>query len=368
MHRAVEAAELWVTEQPRRPEPHESLLRALGDLGSFQNYVGAFDESSASFRRAIDAAEKTIRLFPDNPSCAVTLCGQLRQYARILWDRFRREDLAEAASCVARAIAVNDQLDPSIDAGRQPHWLLPSMQAGLVDALGEPSSALWRTVERELPTDLAACPREHKETLALAFLGVARMYVQDGEAEPLVLALQHATDLIEQMRPRSDKLLVDVGWIEAQMACARGDHAAAAAAGERVLAARSTWYGCRRAADCHHLAWRCAVAQGAEATVGVAYGQRAAQLYGKAIRSLQGDVESDASDPWFVLPWGFASLRLAELTAADGDAAAARNLLAAALPRLDAVHAASVADQWEEAIVADGRALQAKLLLQFDDR
>src|SRR5690606_14351375 len=140
---------------------------------------------------------------------------------------------------------------------------------------------------------------------------------QGAEIESTVLALGHATDLIEQLKPQSDKLLVEVGWLEARMAGARGDHVGAAAAGERVLAARPTWFGCRRAADCLHVAWRCAMEQDVEATIGAGYRQRAAALYDKVMLTLQGDVESGANDPWYVLPWGFASVRLAELQAAD---------------------------------------------------
>ena len=131
------------------------------------------------------------------------------------------------------------------------------------------------------------------------------------------------------------------------------------AAADRILAARSTWFGTRRAADCMHLAWRSAVAAG-DAADGI-YAERAAELYERVMKTLAPDVAKDANDPWFVLPWGCACVRSAELTAAAGDTPKARGLLAAALPMLEGVRAASPADQWDEGVMRDGLALQARL-------
>jgi hypothetical protein len=155
--------------------------------------------------------------------------------------------------------------------------------------------------------------------------------------------------------------MVEVGWLEARLCVARGDHREAAAAAIRILAARSTWFGVRRAGDCLHAAWRCARDAKADAAVVEGYRDRAMEQYDKVIATLRNDVAKDPRDPWFVLPWGFASVRRAELMAAAGDAAGALQLAAVALPKLAAVHALCQADQWDEAAFRDGQRLQAQL-------
>ena len=96
------------------------------------------------------------------------------------------------------------------------------------------------------------------------------------------------------------------------------------------------------------------------------YRERAAALYADVIAGLQDEVAKHQDDPWFVLPWGFVSVRLAELAAATGDTPRALELLAAALPRLEAVRDTAHADQWDEVAWRDGRELHD--LLATKDR
>ena len=70
---------------------------------------------------------------------------------------------------------------------------------------------------------------------------------------------------------------------------------------------------------------------------------------------------AEPDDPWHVVPWGFASLQLAQLEAAAGRPEAARPLLAAALPALDRVAAAADRSQWQADVLQRAIALQRAL-------
>ncbi len=88
------------------------------------------------------------------------------------------------------------------------------------------------------------------------------------------------------------------------------------------------------------------------------YRDRAAALYRMVIAALDADVAADAADPWPVLPWGFANLRLAQIESDRGDRAAVTALLEAALPALEAVRSAAHADQWDEVLVREAARLR----------
>jgi predicted Ser/Thr protein kinase len=359
---AADAATAWQREQPQRLRPQEALARALRDLGWAQNYVGAFAESATSFRSAIAQADATVQQFPNDPSRMATLCRMLREFARILWDRSRYVDLAEAAACAARATEVNDRIATSVDVERQPRWQLLTMEAEIQDSLGHNDvTSIWTAVEAELPTDPSERVRQDQDLLVEACTGLAKWHIAHGRNESAAAFLTLAREGIERNKPISNKRMVEVGWLEARLAALRGDCAEVAATADRILAARSTWFGTRRAADCLHLAWRCATAgppDGAGAASG--YRDRAAELYGRVMQTLSQDIVTDPEDPWYVLPWGFASVRAAELAAA-ADPETARRLLAASLPKLAAVRAAAQVDQWEDQTFRDGKELQRQL-------
>jgi hypothetical protein len=299
-----------------------------------------------------------VRQFPDDPGRGAVLCTILTEFAHRLWDRFRQAELDEARACAARAIAVDDLLPLSVRTGRQPRWRLLAMQASIeaARANGDPDRC-WPMVERALPTDPKPDSPYETDALIGACISLGRWHLQRGEAAPAGVWVQRAGDLIEA-NPRLGlaKPAIEVCWLEAQLAATRGDADAAAAAADRILAARSTWLATLRAADCLYLALRCeGAADGAQ------YREPAVALYAQGIRSLDADVARTPDDPWYVLPWGFANLRAAELAAAAGDESSALEMLAAALPRLLAVRDAAHVDQWHESVVRDGQQLQARL-------
>ncbi len=358
---AVEAATAWHGEQPQRLVPQVKLSVALRDLGHVQHFFDDFNASSTSYRRAIERADAMVKQFPDNPARLVGLCAVLVDFALTLSDRFRQSDLDEASACAARATATNDLIPATAQAGRRPRWQLLGMQAVIESArVHGDVDRIWPEVERALPSDPPPLAPGDQDALVGAFSGLARWHLGCGRTDHAAGWLTRARDLIKTNPPVLNKRAVEVGWLEAQLAAAGGDHASAAAAADRILAARSTWYATRRAADCLHLAWR---GEGVAArSVGIGYRDRAVGLYERVIRSVVEDVNKDPTDPWYVLPWGFATVRTAELAAAAGNPAKAIELLAAALPRLEAVRAVAHADQWEESIVRAGRELQVRLI------
>ena len=110
------------------------------------------------------------------------------------------------------------------------------------------------------------------------------------------------------------------------------------------------------------LAWRTARARpDADAAVVASYGERAEQWYRMVVHTLDGDIEKDPKDPWYVLPWGFCKLHLAELAAAAGNTGAAKTFLAAALPRLEAARADAQLDQWDDDVFRAGVELRDRL-------
>jgi tetratricopeptide (TPR) repeat protein len=328
-----------------------------------QNYEGDFAGSQASYRRAIAQAEATVRQFPDDPSRLVSLSTILVEFALTLSDRFRQGDLEEAAACARRAAAVNDLIPATAHAGRRPRWDLLLMQAVIEDARwnGDVDRG-WQEVEAALPADLKPVTDYEKDEVVSACNGLARWHLARGRHEAAAGWLARARERIEADPAVVSKRAVETGWLEARLAAAHGDHESAAAGADRILAVRTTWLAKRRAADCLHLAWRCATtASATAASAADAYRERAAWYYAEVLQALRDDVAKDPLDPWYVLPWGFASVRAAELANAAGDAARALELLSPALPKLEGVRAEAHADQWDEAVLRDGRELEQRL-------
>ncbi|MBM4060734.1 MAG: serine/threonine protein kinase [Planctomycetes bacterium] len=361
MAEAVESARQWQAAQPLRLQPEATLTIALRDLAHVQNYTGDMAASAVSYRQAIGHAEAMVARFAEDPSRLVGLCAVLREFASTLVDRFRREDLDEAAALAARAITVNDRIPATVDAGRLPRWQLLTMQAVIDDARGALDAARrWRDVAAELPAEAEAIGTMRQDALAEACTGIARSLAGAGARTDATGWLRRGQEVVAANRPHLDKRAVELGWLAASLAAAAGDHAAAAAAGEAILPVRSTWFGRRRAADCVHLAWRTAGGAGADAAVVGGYRERAAQLYGEVQQELAEDVAKDPGDPFFVLPWAFAGVHRAELIAA-AEPGRARELLAAAMPRLAAVREVAHRDQWDEAAIQAGASLQLRL-------
>ncbi|MEO6594137.1 MAG: serine/threonine-protein kinase [Planctomycetota bacterium] len=356
----VAAASAWHLEQPQRLLAQEALAGALSSLAAVQGYSGNFEEASALYRRSIAITETMVQQFAGNPRPAVALGAKLVHFAQVLLDRARRIDLDEAAANVARAIAIDETTPPDAVTSRSARWRLLALQATIADARGDAEAAgFWQQVQAVLPLDQRAQFGVEQDCLVEAQTGLARAHFLAGRNDAAATWLAEARQRIEANKPTSDKRMVEVGWLEARVAAQRGDHVEIAAIADRIRAARNTWFGTRRVGDCLHLAWRCAVAAGDDAAS--EYAERATECYGRVMRTLAEDVAKDPNDPWFVLPWASSCVRAAELAAASGNAAKARELLDEALPILEGVRAASQSDLWDEDVVRDGLALQAKL-------
>jgi hypothetical protein len=111
-----------------------------------------------------------------------------------------------------------------------------------------------------------------------------------------------------------------------------------------------------------YLAWRAARSQPAtDPEIVAGYRQLAVQWYGMVVRTLDEDITQDPRDPWYVLPWAFSKLHLADMEAADGNTGEAKELLATALQHLEAVHEEAQLDQWDETSYRAGVELQQRL-------
>jgi len=365
--RAVEAATAWKQAQPDRLLPQMSFAQALGNLAFKHNYSGEFEAASSCYRQQIALLEEQVRDAPDDPGRATSLARALAEFALTLSDRFRQCDLDEAGACADRALALDAHLPPGAEAGRVARWQLLALRAVIEGARWKGDlDPVWLLTEPLLPTEPQGVATSSLDALCGAWLGVARWHFDHGRMEAAAIWRARARKLVDADVPRLSMRAVELGWLEARAAAAAGDHRAAAAAADRIRAARRSWLADRRAADCLHLAWRCtrdrsAAARAGEAAEVEAYDARAAALYGGVREELAEDVAREPDDPWFVLPWGFASVRAAELAAAAGDQTRARELLDAALPKLAAVRAAAHADQWDEGAMRDGQALVAAL-------
>jgi serine/threonine protein kinase/tetratricopeptide (TPR) repeat protein len=355
---ALTAAAEWQRAQPNRLLPRLLQLRAMRSLGFAQNYAGDFDASVGSYRGAIALGEELANRFP-TVDTALEQAFVLEEYAVTLLDRFHLDVLAEAASCAERALEFEQRSNGGGPSARR--WRFLELRATIAEAqLAGGGDRFWPDLESALAVDPGpADPKQDR--LIGACAGLARWHVDHERHEAATRWLRRAEATIAADPKEHQKRAVEVGWLAARIDAARSDHAACAAAAERILAARSTWYGRRRAADCLHLAWRCASKDPTAAAAARGYRDRATDWYGRVRQTLDQDVAEHADDPWFVLPWGVASVRLAELLVDAGDPDAARTLLAVALPRLSAVRAVTLADQWDESAWRDGVALQDRL-------
>ncbi|HLQ38548.1 MAG TPA: protein kinase [Planctomycetota bacterium] len=354
---AIAAAQQWRQQQPQRLQPMFDLSIYLEFLAQAHANLSEWDEALAANRQSIALADAMVQQFPQDPTRIAYLSAALRRFAHTLWDGSRQQDLAEAETLARRALAVWDTIPASVDAhSRDPRWRPLAMLAQILEARGVSDPPTWEAVGAALVTETGnPTNRNGSDLLYTAFFGLARYRLRAGLLDEAAAALLRAREVAGKDSP---KILVDLGRFDAKVAAARHDHAGAAAAADGILDVGNTWHEWSGAAHCLHAAWRCAAAAAdVEATVVAGYRDRAAGLYRQVIDGLASDVELDPTDAWKVLPFGFANVRLAQIDAARGEYGSARERLAAALPLLLAVHAAVAADQWDEALVAEGRAL-----------
>ncbi len=352
--------EAWRQRQPRRVNPHRSLITACSDLGVALNYMERFEESSAAYRRAVAACDELVAQFPDDLVARSILCQRLAQFAYQLRDRFRRVDLEEASIYARRATEESERLPEDV-ALRQPRWCYLATEACIDESLGGAGvAAAWSRVEAELATvgELGAEPA--RDLLLEATTGLARHRLGQGDRAAAAAWLARSRELIATGAPQFDKRMVEVGWLEARIAVDAGDPDEAAAAAERIVAARPTWFGRRRAADCLRIAWRAAAANGREVEA-TRWRDLAAEHYRAVRDELEPDATARPDDPYYVLPWGSSLLHLAGILAAEGENDQARAFLETALPRLEAVRDAAQVDQWDEDAFVAGSAMLASI-------
>jgi serine/threonine protein kinase len=340
---AADAADRWCREQPRRNPAHRVRSAILDELAQKASYVGDFASSSNTFRRAIAAAEQLIAEFPHDPTAPLQLQRRHYQFAYTLWDRFRLAPLAEAADQIARAIAIDEA---GSESGRQTQlarWKLVTLQAEIARSRGDAAAREhWREVEALVP--LAVEPVDYDRGVQVeAFLGIADERLREDDSAAAATWLDRARAIVEANRIHA-KLTVEIAWREARIAYRDREVATMTTAADRILAARPTWLGFRRAADCLRLAAACAD----DSAVANALRARARKYYSRVVAELDADVIANPDDPWFLLPWGAAQVRLAHFAADAGDRTSAIERLDRALPRLDVARIDAHHDQWDE--------------------
>lgn len=355
--RAAAAADEYCRQQPRRPAAHRTRILTLAHFGKVLQHLDDLPASDAMSRRTLAAAEAMVTEFPDDPTTRHGLCVRLAEFANLLRDRFRMQDLAEAATCITRAIEQDAALAAAGSERRWPRWRLLTIQAGIEESRGGPErDRLLQELDHIVPAD-GAQPLDDARDLQLeALTALGRWHLDHGRTNQAAERMATARRIVNAF-PDNQKRLVEIGWIEANLAVRAGDHAAAAAAADRVTAARPTWFGFRRAADC----LRIAAASTNDDAAGSGYRERAAELYRLTIEHLNADVQASPNDPFYVVPWGFAHVRLAEFAAASGATETAKQHLAAALPMLAAVQAEAQRDQWDEEAFRIGTTLRDRL-------
>jgi len=353
---AAEAAEQWCREQPRRVAAHRQRVATLDTLGYVSNYVEDFTASDAAYREALAAIEAMLTQFPEDPVPRASLCQRLCSFAYLLRDRMRRSLLDEAARHVARALEHDALLGDAAIHGRVPRWQLVLCRAGIEESRGDAAAAAsWRELATIVPDEPDPVEADREWQLE-AFTGIAKTYVDAGDPAAALGWLARARALLAKF-PDHRKRIVEIEWQRARIAFLAKEPAEAIVAADLIMKARPTWFGWRRAADAMRLAAECA-ADGATADECRA---RAAALYRRTADNLHGDVAKNPNDPWFLVPYGVAMVRLAEIAALRGYANTAREQLGDGLARLEAARPDAQADNWDEATYRVGVALRDRL-------
>ncbi len=358
---AVAAAEQWRQLEPNRLLPYDSLLVYLRQLAAAQERARAWPAANAVLARAVEVAEAMATEFPEDPTRVRVLYFALRDFARQLWDRYRQVDLELADTWVRRAVEVHERVVVADPKRSEMRWECLLIKGCIGDARGIDTQSLWEEVASLMPSApaISAPGREHHYG---AWSGVVKSRLRHGQLDEAAEALQRTASVAGLDKAFRTQQLAQVAMWNGQLALRRSDPAGAVVAAERVLELRSTWYGKGDAAELLCDAWHLlAAAPGADATSGVDCRDRAAVLWDAVIADLQADVDADPDDPWQVVPWGFAGVRLALVEAARGDPDAARSRLAKALPGLDRVAAMAHRDLWPTEVLEQGRALQQTL-------
>ncbi len=356
---AAEAAAEWHREEPQLFLPRDTLAKGLLELAKTQERLGDWPAADATLRRTFAVSDDMRAAFPDDATRTAFLCEVLSDGAHMLFDRFRRADLAEAEEWARRAADLSAEMVVEGKPATR-NWSYVVLLAQICEAHGSAAPELWDEVTAALTRENPPRTFDVAEAQITSWVAIAAHRFREGRIDDSVAALDHADRLIESWREPMRRIAAESAWWRSRILLSRGDTEGANLAVAELLSLRGTWWGKWRGGYCEASAWRLAESAGA-ITAASAHRDNAATLYRGAIDDLAADVRANPGDPWFVLPWGFASLGLAEVEFERGAPAAALSLLDAALPALERVEAAAHREQWDESIVRAGRDLRARL-------
>ena len=359
--RAVASAEHWVEHDPRQRRAQQLLQACYEEAVHAHGLVLDWASADRTITQALAHGEAAAAP-PDAVVARQDLRRQRVQFARTLWDRFRRGDLARARAWLAQVVA-DDARQPPAATLRPAPWEVLALQALCRDAevgIDAEGAARWEDLAASLP-DVAALP-EPAAAVALveAWLGIVRARWHQGAAADAAAALAVVDAVLTASGATvGDDYRSQAAWWQARLASMRDDDAAVATHTNELLRLRPTWWGRSRAGDLALGCWRRARERdGADAATHAAAATAALK---RVVEVLAPSVAEHPDDPWFVLPWGMAQLGLAELDEASGDAATALQRLDVALPALTTVAATAHADQWDTARVAAAEAAHRRL-------
>ena len=356
---AVAAEERWYAAEPARFLPGDVLIDDLGQLAELTSKAGDWQASDRALHRGVEIADALVARFPGDASRLLRLEGVLHDAAFQLYDRLRLPDLEQAQVFIQRALDVQAE---AMERGGKPHrerGQLLTLLALIAEARGLATEATWDDVAAGLTPDLDVATEKHEFDFA-GWLGVAACRLQRGRLTEASAALAQAERWVGDP-PRHPSQACDAAQVRSRIALALGDAAAAGAAAERILEVRPTWMGCWRAADCFFELDRHLAADESAGPPSSASRDRAAELYRQVIEAIADDARLNPEDPWFVVPWGFSTLRLAELERLSSRPEAARELLEEALPALERVAALAHRDVWQAEAFEQGQSLLAEL-------
>src|SRR5262249_13726412 len=147
----------WLAQEPNQVRAQWTLFEAVRQLARAQE-AKSDPVATATMARAIELAEARIAAFPENSERFHDLRGTAYDFARALWNRFRRSDLVHARRWLQRCVELTDAAVAAGGTQRPRGWEAKSVAALVGDSAGDSTDAQWDQVAAELPRqrDLAA--------------------------------------------------------------------------------------------------------------------------------------------------------------------------------------------------------------------
>jgi serine/threonine protein kinase len=353
---AVAAAERWRRAEPKRHQPADNLRQELRLLIDVHERAQQWSRADARIEQTLRLTAELVAQFPTDVQHTATHYRTLRDCVRLQWDRFRLADATSAAALAIQAVAAHAAWEALVPERRGYRWEPLQFVAHLDDARGEDSAAAWDQVRAELPAEVLVGPPDAHEQFS-AWSGLVGSYLRRDRLADAAAALAQA-ERIAAHPPQ----VAEAASLHARLALRNRDADAVLAATDRMLAAQRTRLIRWRAGD-YLVAAAELIEQRdpAPAAAATACRERAAVLYRELVEQLRASVTASPDDPWYVCPFGFASVQLAALEAAAGRVDLARQLLASALPALERVAVTAVRELWRAEVLQLGQALQQQL-------